>query len=238
MSQTSLCPVAFHIRYTCSGQLQNDIVNFISKNALDYIISKEYAAREHIQCYVLLKVTKKTWVNKFNIVFKDRMETRDKYVEPDKGSTKFYVCKGDNCDTLPNVISKRGFTDDDISIFHKTYWDTQTKTKDNVVKVNPDIEFPIGKVKRVPPMRLVRDRLEELYPEKDWSMKDKPLVAVSVLNILGEGCKTLDHIILSRMTYGVLNSLVKNKKEWHEYWYHKAFGEELNPTLDDNYLDE
>lgn len=220
----------YHIRYTCSGDLQSQIVDFIMKNAQKYIISREVATREHIQCYVVTNVVKKTWVNKFNLKFKN-MPARDKYVEEDKGKTKLYVCKGFGIDKLPEVLAKLCFTDQDVTDYHKQYWQEHIPQEIQNISVSlPEIKEE--KVKKVPKptfMKELRQVLEDEYPQKEWSMSDKPIVFKKLMFMLGQNCRNLDHIIISRMTYGVLNSLIKDKKEWLEYWFKKSFGEELNP---------
>jgi len=228
----------YHIRYTCSGDLQAQIVEFITRNANKYIVAREFANREHIQCYVETNITKKTWVNKFNIKFTG-MDRRDKYVEPDKGKTKQYVCKDGD------IISKRGFTDEEIENFKIEYRKENPKPEISL-KIEEIHDAPLlensKKVKKTKAptfMMQCRNKLLDEYPDKDWSMKDKPLVFRNVMYLLGQGCKNLDHIIISRMTYGVLNSLIKDKKEWLEYWYRKSFMEELNCDENENYsLDE
>jgi len=231
----------YHIRYTCSGQIQDQIVDFISRNAHKYIISREIASREHIQCYVVTNIVKKTWVNKFNEKFKG-MDRRDKYVELDKGNTLLYVCKGESLDKVPVVIQKRGFTDDDVTEYHKQYW--KSKIPEGIQNICVSLpEIKPEKVKKAPKptfMKEIRQILEEEYPEKEWSMTDKPIVFKKIMFMLGQNCRNLDHIIISRMTYGVLNSLIKDKKEWLEYWFKKAFGEDLNPyqEIEDYSLDE
>jgi len=229
----------FHLRYTCSAELQCQIVDFITRNAKEYIICKEQANREHIHCYAVLDVTKKTWVNKFNLKFKG-MDRRDKYVEPDKGNTKLYVCKGTGVGQY-EILAKRGFTDEDIVNFNKQWWENNPKS--NIViefSDSPQLPEPKPKKQAKPSfMKQVRLELEELYPEKDWTIDDKPIVFKRLMFMLGDGCRNLDHIIISRMTYGVLNSLIKDKKEWLEYWYKKAFGEYLYESVEnDMSLDE
>ena len=237
----------YHIRYTCSGELQEQVVDFITRNALNFIISREFATREHIQCYVQASVVKKTWVNKFNIKFNNQLVARDKYVElcKDVERTKKYVCKGGSTDVPPVVLQKRGFTDDDIIIYHKQYWQEDLEKLD----VNPSqvektedidkfleslpktIEKKVKKTKSPTFMRQVCSKLEEEYPEREWtgSIDDKRLVFITLLRSLGELGKGFETFILSRMIYGVLNVLIKDKEEWLEYWYQKCFGEDLNP---------
>jgi hypothetical protein len=225
------------MRYTCSGQTQDEVVKFIMKNALKFIIAKEIASREHIQCYVETKVVKKTWVNQFNLQIK--LDRRDKYVELDKGNTKLYICKGNGQTVQPEILAKRGFTDEEIVSFHNEYW-LNKKTIEMEFTPVSSILPPVEKLEKVKKaktptfMSIIRNELEEEYPYKEWDMKDKPLVFKKLMFKLGVGCRNLDHIIISRMTYGVLNSLIKDKKEWHEYWYRKAFnGEELYEVVDD-----
>lgn len=220
--------MSYHIRYTCSGELQEGIVDFIMRNANKYIIAREIATREHIQCYVETRWCKKTWVNEFNKKFKG-MDRRDKYVEPDKGATKFYVCKDGD------IISKRGFTDEDIENFRASYHATHSKPpislkiEESLISPPVIVTQKVKKQKTPTFMTICRNELEEEYPEKEWTKNDRPIVFKKIMHKLGQGCRNLDHIIISRMTYGVMNSLIKDKKEWHEYWYQKAFGEMLNP---------
>jgi len=222
----------YHGRYTCSGDLQQQIVDFISRNAQKYIIAQEHASREHIQCYIEYENTKKTWDNKFKIKFPE-LDRRDKYFKEDKGNTKVYVCKE------KVILAKRGFSDDDIENFHTIYHQQNPKHQISLkIEESPILlpEIVERKVKKPRPptfMRQCRDELEELYPTLDWKLKHKRIVFLKVMRNLGQGCKNLDHIIITRMTYGVLNSLIKDTKEWDEYWYHKCFGEELNPPDSD-----
>lgn len=203
------------------------------RNANKYIISKEIASREHIQCYVVTNVVKKTWVNKFNLKFKD-LDRRDKYVELDKGQTKYYVCKGDNKETPPVVLAKLGFTDEDVIEFHQEYWKDKKQPNIEEILLSPSETI----IKKQPKLRKptfmceCRNELEDLWPEKEWAKKDKLIVFKKVMYKLGSYCKCLDHVILSRMTYGVLNSLIKNTKEWHEYWFQKSFGEAMSAYED------
>jgi len=224
----------YQARYTCSGELQSSVVDFITRNAQKYIIAKEIATREHIQCYVETEITKKTWDNKFRLKFPE-MDRRDKYFKEDKGLTKFYVCK-ENC-----ILAKRGFSDEDIESFRTEYHQTHPKEEislkiEEILVSQPETKPEKVKKPRPPTfMTQCRNELEEDYPFMDWSAKHKKLVFLKVMNKLGEGCKNLDHIIITRMVYGVLNSLIKDKKEWHEYWYNKCFGEEfLIVTSHDN----
>lgn len=231
----------YHIRYTASGDLLDSIVDFVTRNAQQYIISREFASREHIQCYVVTNVVKKTWVNKFNMKFTG-MDRRDKYVELDKGNTKQYVCKGKSLLEPPDIIAKRGFTDEDVMQLHKQYWESHIPEEiKNIPVLPPEVEIQKPpKVKKPTFMKELRQTLEDEYPDKDWSMKDKPIVFKKLMYMLGQNCRNLDHIIISRMTYGVLNSLIKDKKEWLEYWYQKSFGQDLNYDQEvENYeLDE
>lgn len=245
---------AYQIRYTCSGEDQTEVIHFISKNALKYIVAKEFATREHIQCYVEINITKKTWVNKFNtMLLKNKiiMDRRCKYVKEDNGDTKTYVCKGVERDNY-EILAKRGFTDEEILAFHNQYWDyhkPDVKPIEFELATNePEDGEEVKKLKkkpRKPPfMKECADELYNEWPNLEWNLKHKPLVFIKIMRKLGCYCKALDHIILSRMTYGVLNSLIKeNDREWYEYWYMKAFSEYLpDPEQiipeDDNQLDE
>lgn len=170
------------------------------------------------------------------------MDRRDKYVESDKGNTKQYVCKGKSLVDLPDIIAKRGFTDEDVMQLHKQYWESHIPEEiKNIPVLPPEVEIQKPpKVKKPTFMKELRQTLEDEYPDKDWSMKDKPIVFKKLMYMLGQNCRNLDHIIISRMTYGVLNSLIKDKKEWLEYWYQKSFGQDLNYDQEvENYeLDE
>lgn len=230
----------YQVRYTCSESKQLEVVDFITRNANKFIISREQAAREHLQCYVEMDITKKTWVNKFNLKVKG-LKPRDKYVEPDKGGTLLYVCKGDNLMTPPEVLGKRGFTDEDVTNFHKQYWESHIPEEIQNIPVSlPEVStqivqsqaFVVKKSKKPTFMMEIRLILEDEYPDREWTMNDKSIVFKKIMFRLGQNCKNLDHIIISRMTYGVLNSLIKDKKEWLEYWYMKAFCESL--PEDDN----
>lgn len=233
---------AYQARYTCQGDLQTQVVDFISRHALKYIVAREFASREHIQCYIEYDNAKKTWDNTFRIKF-PTMDRRDKYFKLDRGTTKLYVCK-DN-----DIISKRGFTDEDIENLHTQYHlnNPQTQISLNIDEV--DVLPPLPKNEKPkkprPPtfMCLCRNELQDEYPFLDWAKKHKKIVFLKVMSNLGQGVRNLDHVIVTRMVYGVLNSLIKDKKEWHEYWYQKCFGEDINdaPELneeEDKKLDE
>jgi len=215
---------AFQARYTCSrsSDLETRIIDFITRNANRFIIAREEATREHLQCYVEYENTKKTWDNTFKKKF-PTMDRRDKYFMPDKGTTMLYVCK-DN-----DIISKRGFSDEDIAELHTTYHKNNPKTRISL-EITEALELPPDtkpeKVKKPRPptfMSKCRQELEEEYPFIEWQKKHKKVVFIKVMENLGQGCKNLDHIIVTRMVYGILNSLIKNKKEWHQYWYAKCF---------------
>lgn len=235
----------YHGRYTCSGDLQLQIVDYISRNAQNYILAREYATREHLQCYIEYENTKKTWDNNFRKKFMT-LDRRDKYFKLDRGSTIYYVCKFDA--KLPpvdyeeiikkHVVSSRGFTNEQIWKFNQYYWDHMLPEKD---KQNISLqlsELPISlpeesckKVKKPKTptfMTQCRNELEEEFPNLIWEKKHKTIVFMKVMRKLSHGCKNLDHIIISRMTYGVLNSLIKDNKEWDQYWFKKSFGEDLN----------
>lgn len=226
----------YQIRYTCSGELQQQIVEFISRNADKYIIAKEVASREHIQCYVVTKVTKKTWTNKFNEKFKG-IDRRDKYVEPDKGTTKWYVCKGIARDIYV-ILAKRGFTDEEIQKLNHEYWDkneehnqsqkdeTQIslKIEENLISLPEKKTQKEPKKKQVTFMTKVRNEILEAYPEKVFSHKDLQLIFMWVMRALGEGCRSMDKFIITRMVNGILNSLIKDDKhDWYAYWFQECF---------------
>lgn len=225
MSQTILGFMPFHVRYTCSGILQEQIVEFIMRNAQKYIIAREVASREHIQCYVEINITKKTWVNKFNLKFKN-MDRRDKYVEPDKGKTKFYVCKEND------ILAHKGFTEEDIVQFREEYEKNHRSPPEIIFEETskaPPLENKEKKKKKPTFMHECRNDLEDEYPDLEWDMKHRVIVFRKVMFKLGYYCRSLDHVIITRMTYGILNSLIKNKQEWLEYWHLKCFNEEF-PT--------
>jgi len=220
----------YHIRYTCTGELQNEIIDFIQRNTTKYIIAREFATREHLQIFAQTTITKKTWVNKFNLKFKN-MDRRDKYVEPDKGKTKQYVCKEND------IVSFRGFTQEQIDGFRSEYHQNLRPPPEIIFEPSsqvPTLEIhPFQKkVKKPTFMQEIRNTLEDEYPEKDWTKNDRQIVYKKVMYMLGQSCRNLDHIIISRMTYGVLNSLVKDKKEWLEYWFQKSFQEPMNVLPD------
>lgn len=235
----------YHGRYTCSGDLQQRIVDFITRNADKYIIAREQATREHLQCYIEYKNTKKTWDNLFRTKFME-MHRNDKYFKEDKGTTIFYVCKE------KDILAKRGFSDDDIEKFHSEYHqkNQQQQISLNIeeILISPP-ETKQEKVKKPKPltfMRQCRNELLEEFPDLDFQAKHKPLVFMKVMSNLGEQCKNLDKFIIIRMVNGVLNSLIKNRKKWHEYWYQECFGETLYgkngliqiPDDDDDIIDE
>lgn len=228
----------FQVRYTCSGDLQDQIVDFIDKNAQSFIIAREVATREHIQCFVTISVTKKTWVNKFNEKFKN-MDRRDKYVEPDKGRTKQYVCKGESVDKDPEIISIRGFSKYDIARFHEEWWSKPDMSEVNEDKaIIPVIEAPVpvivpdvkvAKPKKPPFMRQMFLEIKGKFPNRKWCLKDKTLVFEWCMNGLGNSCKALDEFIIKRITMGVLNALIDEsgsaREEYNIYFYQKAFNE-------------
>lgn len=217
---------AYQARYTCSGELQQSVVDFIMRNAQKYIIAREVASREHIQCYVETQITKKTWDNKFKLKFPE-MDRRDKYFKEDKGSTIRYVCK-DN-----DILVKLGFSDDDIEKFHTEYHQQNPKPEislnieENLILLPEPKEEKTKKPKPPTFMRQCRNELEEEFPNLEFQKKHRRLVFLKVMNNLGEQCKNLDKFIIIRMVNGVLNSLIKNKKEWHEHWYQECFNELL-----------
>lgn len=156
------------------------------------------------------------------------MDRRDKYVEPDKGKTKQYVCK-------ENVIlAKRGFTDEDINNFHTEYH-LNNKDSQSMADIEKYLDtlpetllknLPKVKKERIPTFcEKCRIELEDKYPNVEWAMKHRAAVSDTVLDNLGHMCKNFDQYILSCMTYGVLNGLVKNRKEWRREWYQKTFNE-------------
>lgn len=221
----------YQVRYTCSGEQQLSIVNFITHNAKEYIIAREFATREHIQCYVKTDITKKTWVNKFNLNFKG-MDRRDKYVMEDKGQTKLYVCKGDTSLEQPDIIAKSSlFTDEDIKNFHDEYWHNHNKLTEmpdviSASTLQPIVAIKTKKQRKPPFMMEVKMSLENDYPLLEWGKEHKALVFKRVMFMLGDYCKALDHIIVTRMVYGIMNSLIKDRHEWLEHWYLKCFGEQ------------
>lgn len=225
----------FHMRYTCQNPVQGLVIDFITRNGASFIIAKEYASREHLQCYVSTSIVKKTWDNKFRERFKE-LDRRDKYVKEDAGFTKQYVCKGGaKRGEYPDILAKRGFTDEDIIRFHNEYWDVheeegiKASVSDEIhlnITETPKEPKPEKIKKRTPTfMKVVRDKLEANFPDKEWTKKDKQCVFCYVMRELGTSCKTLDHVIVTRMTWGILNSLIKDRRDWNAYWYSKCFNE-------------
>lgn len=159
------------------------------------------------------------------------MNRRDKYVEPDKGKTKIYVCKGANPSSPPEVLGKRGFSDEDIIAYHNQYWEEHLPIALQEAAANAvEVVAPSVKVRkpRTPNFNeRVRDELDAMFPDRIWKSKDKPIVYKKVMSSLGRHARNLDHAILARMVFGVLNSLIKQNREWLEYWYAKAFNEDL-----------
>lgn len=213
----------YHIRYTCEGELQSSIVNFIIRNSQSCIIAREFATREHIQCYVSTNVVKKTWVNKFNLAFK--LDRRDKYVMEDLGKTKQYVCKGVALNEMPDIVNKRGFSDADINEYHQAYWATHIVVEP--ISFTPT-QMTSDKVRKksMPFMRQVYERLESDYPLREWVETDKPLIFRYVMDDLGRSNRSLDKFIVKRMVLGILNSLMKDHRaEWYTSFYHEVFAE-------------
>lgn len=233
----------WHGRYTCTGDLQLKVIDFVSRNAGKYIISREYASREHLQCYIEYPKAKKTWDNTFRSSFKE-LDRRDKYFVEDAGRTKIYVCKFEGRVTVEEVLERqsvgllsyRGFTPEEIQEFNKIYWDdfalNSEKQKANKIEIilEPSPETKSEKTKKPRPptfMRQCRNELEDEYPNIVWKHKHRKLVFMKVMDNLGMQCKNLDKFIIIRMVNGVLNSLIKNRKEWHEYWYQECFNDQL-----------
>lgn len=252
--------MSWHFRYTCSGDLQVKIVDFLTRKCGAYIICREYGdqnGNEHIQAYLEFEVTKKHFMETLNKKFPNP-NRRDKYLEPDKGETKQYVCKGESYGTLPVVLGKRKFDQEDITMYHELYWKKNNQSRNgnkDISKIFLKIEeksqvetldesglliwnqiknLPLDnkkvKKKQKTMMRVVRDECIQIKGEDHtWSMIDKYFVFHRTLKTLGDFCKSLDHIILNRMVLGILNSLIKEDKEWYLYWWTKCYPDDDVP---------
>jgi len=244
---------SFHFRATCQNPIQERIVDFLSRNSQgETLICREYAKNEHIHALIHIDITKKSFCNKFKAKFPMMKGNKDYSCEEVKKTDRHmcqYICKGKNWgyvpDINPEVLYARALVYT-IEEYHNAYWDQnpqmmdikkQLAESDEMVQATPCNNIEKKPKKKTPTfMQLVRSHLEEEYDNIDgvvyqWSKKDLPKVFTAVMKKLGQHCKNLDHIIISRMTYGVLNSLIKDGKEWHEYWFKKAFPELENPYL-------
>lgn len=234
---------SFHFRATCTGQIQDQIVDFLARNSQgETIICREFATNEHIHALIHIDITKKSFCNKFKTKFNTMKGNKDYSIEEVKtndDNMAQYICKGESYLDQPIILYKLRLRKA-IEEYHSLYWEHNViKKLENEKILNfeeisqiPTLEvFKKEKKKRTPTfMMLCRDELIELYGENyDWEKNDLPKVFHKVMTKLGDLCKTLDHVIITRMVYGVLNSLIKDKKEWHEYWFQKCFPEYQNP---------
>lgn len=255
--------MSYHFRYTCSGDIQAKLVDFLTRKCKAYIICREYGeinGNEHIQAYLEFDVTKKHFMEVLNKKFPNP-NRRDKYLEVDKGETKQYVCKGEAHGKLPVVLGMFKFTQQDVTLYHELYWkknndikkghkdisqiflkieeksqvDTLDKSGILVWEQNTPIVSQKVNVKKKQKtiMRLIRDECIDIKgQEHEWCMSDKYFVFYHTMKILGEQCKSLDHIILNRMVLGILNSLIKDNKEWYLYWWQKVYpDDDIPPQL-------
>ena len=74
-------------------------------------------------------------------------------------------------------------------------------------------------------MEKVRNRIEEDYPNRDWTgnVQDYRIVFHTTMKMLGSSCRTMDEFIVRKMVNGLVNSFCKDKKSWHDYWFDKCF---------------
>ena len=234
----------FHFRLTCDVADNARFCDFMLRNSSGkFLCVAEIGKREHIHCYLEFQMTKKSFMNKFNDKFKN-IDRRDKYLDEDKGTTLQYICKGPNSKIKTDVVvvAKRALTDLDIVEMHEQFWKNKPQVHEVPITLTPVSEV-LGiadvvkyKPKRAPPfLRGVYDELDAMREEDDWTfgVADKQIIFKFLMMRLGQGVKTLDKIIITRMVNGLQNALISSKKQLYEHWWYECFPNDPSLNMGD-----
>ena len=239
---------SYHFRAHCSGLLQDQIVDFLARNSEgETIVCRELAEREHIHALVHTRITKKSFCNKFKAKFSTMDGNKDYSFTPVKNSDADmcqYICKATKMGDQPIILMSRALKNT-IEEYHNEYWmvhaltHPSTSVKQEIQEIQQKsqtstfeiIEKP--KKKKVPPFMVTvrEDLIQEYGSEYQWELEDKWRVFSSVVDHLGDFVKALDHIIVGRMTNGILCSLMKDRKKFKCALWDKCF-QEHNPFVE------
>lgn len=238
----------YQFRFTCDGELQTQILDFMLRNSTgEFICSRENGTqngREHIQGYCEFEITKKSFMNKFNEKFKKQLETRDKYLDKDKGHTRSYVCKGVEpqqpfSPTNPYILSSRALTST-IENNYINYWSNAQKIntvyghKDKqIIIANFEESLQVATLKKQKKMQFLQGltfKIRSMKPDDyKWSRsKDLGFVYRHTKRGCGEAVKIFNKYRLAEMVNGVLNSLIGEDELDDWLWFQECFPNETN----------
>jgi len=136
-----------------------------------------------------------------------------------KTPTEFlaYVCKGKDCETLPNVAHS-SWNQEVIALAHKVYWERNKKLQQ---------KHPKTKTKTLSWTQATAQEFKEQYPNKVCKncSVDKYFIFSFCMDRMGTEVKVLDDIILKRLTLGVMNHLVTGeaRESFKRDLFEKAF---------------
>lgn len=155
------------------------------------------------------------------------LKSHDNSVKPPDEKGYIYVCKGKDSysKTPPCIISKYGFTDEQINEMHEEYWannkiyQAQQSQLNQPEAIKVDLsELPIVK-KKQKTITWTQALIEEIgmtYPDKTWNRyleSDKIQICDLILDRMGSGGKALDEMLFKRHFNAVFNGIRKTNKD-------------------------
>jgi len=194
------------------------LVLFIRSKSVCTIIAKEIGERPHIHSIISPLKTKSTFMQQFHAEFPNNKGNGAFSCETVKEleSLKLYICKGENKDSMPDVL----YSTIDTKMYHEQYWTNNAELKkDNKnkkektltwiqqVKVDFAIEHP-SEVARL------SDPIECRWKPDDTEIKNykisQHLLLGFILKRLGKSVKVIDDNVISRLYKGIQNSYIQD----------------------------
>ena len=147
-----------------------------------------------------------------------------------------YVCKGKDSyeKTIPCIMGKKGFTDEDINELHEQYWAENKIYQEQIrqsqqpepikcdLSQNPEVQ---RKKKTITWTQALIEEINAVYPDRTWNVYldvDKKEICDLILDRMGRGGKALDEMIFKRIFYAVYNGIRKtnqNKTAFRQKFY-------------------
>lgn len=215
------------------------VIEFCKKHLCKYIIALENAdledKRTHIHihgesvCHKNSQSLRRAW-DSFGLPTgrgNYSLKSHDNTVKKPDEKGYVYVCKGKDSFVKdpPCIMSKLGFSDDDIKELHEKYWSENKIYQDQLRKANQpepircDLTLNPEVPKKKKTITWTQKLIEEInlnYPDKLWNVSletDKVEICNLILDRMGVGGKALDEIIFKRIFFAVYNGLRKTKQD-------------------------
>lgn len=198
--------VLLHLRITLGKEECTKIAEWVKQQTMQLLSVYEVAERGHSHNMFHYTKTFSTFRQKLLLAFPQLKGNRNEFYalaqKDDQEAQERYLCKGEDRDTLPEVLCRtHQYTDALIELRHQQYWEENDKLKKNSGTV---------KEQRTKSKTFVQLVIEDLPKSHGcrWDYTrgdDKRFIFDEVMKKLGQHGKVMDSIVVRRIINGIWN---------------------------------